>query len=97
MASNPILRLIANYLLSERRITAILIDNKLNPKELVFVFDKGKRERHKVEPQSKTEFMRWWSEASAYLEFKWSLEAEVKESAKKKSVKKKSVKKKPKQ
>jgi hypothetical protein len=62
----------------------------LDPKELTFVFDKGKRERHKVEPQSKTEFMRWWGEASAYLRFKWNKEAEVKKPAKKKSVKKKS-------
>jgi hypothetical protein len=90
MASNPILQIIADYLLSERRITAILIDNKLDPKELTFVFDKGKRERHKVESQSKTEFMRWWSGAIASLRIKWNKEAEAKKPAKKKSVKKKS-------
>ena len=64
---NEILRLISEYVGQGFKIQAILIDSKIAPKKVTFVFATRRPRTRKVAIGDRQEFVTWWKQATSYL------------------------------
>ncbi len=56
----------------ERPIKAISVKSKTDPIEIIFDLSGTKRESHKLEPENREQFMKWWKQAASFLQIQWA-------------------------